>query len=182
MNKKYGLFCLITAGALSASATTVWLEGKGKMDITTGDGLDKINSAAKTVSVVEIPGLSMTAKSAGENQELNALSESFGVADKSNPSDNTSCLEGTEAVELTFDKAVHLSGIDFNHFDKDESFTIQIGETKHVISYNDLSNKITDTYECDLALPAGTTMRLSTEDSAAKIGLDSLEITADSDS
>lgn len=174
--KKYGIFCLIVASTLSASAATVWLENGGKEKITTGDALDKIKAMAVTVPVVEIPGLSITAKTTVATQEINSLSESFGVIDKTNPADDRSCFDGGEAVLLNFDKTVRIIGIDFNRFDKGESFTIQIGEKPHVITYELLSNKSTDLYECDLAVPAGTEIRLSVTEAPSQMGLDALEL------
>lgn len=175
MNTKYGIGCLIVAGAFSAAATTVWLENGGKDRLTTGDGLDKIKNSTVTANVVEIPGLSITARTTTDMLEINALSESFGIINKNNPEDNRDCFDKDESMLLSFNKAVTLSGIDFNRFDKDESFTIQIGAENHVITYKALTNKSSDIFRCDLNVPAKTEIRLSTTGNSI-IGLDALEL------
>lgn len=176
MKTTHALFCLMTAGAFSASAATVLLENGGKEKLTTGDALDKIKNTAVTAKVVEIPGLLITAQTAAETLEVNALSESFGVIDKTNPADDRGRFEGDEMVTLSFDQTVRISGIDFNHFDQDESFTLQIGETTQVITYAALSNKSTDRFACDYTVPAGAAIRLSTGSKDSVIGLDALEM------
>jgi hypothetical protein len=176
MKTKLAVCLLISASALSASAATVWLENGGKEIRTTGDALDKIRNQAVTADVVEIPGLVMTAQTLAETQEINALSQSLWVINTTDPENDRSCFDQGDAIQLSFDQAVRITGIDFNHFDKDEQFTLTIGSEQHLISYEALANKSADTYQCDHLIPEGTAIQLSVTAEGNTIGLDALEI------
>ncbi|MEM1108768.1 MAG: PEP-CTERM sorting domain-containing protein [Planctomycetota bacterium] len=132
-------------------AAEVVLVNGGSGTLTTGDNLDDITNVAATVSVVEIPGLTITASTGASDQTLNSLSTSFGV--DTDGSDDSDRLEGSESFSFIFNQPVTITEIDFIGLDSAAEFVVNVGGTEITINEAALSNT-----SSDLFTPSGSNL------------------------
>lgn len=172
--KRIFAILILTAGALSAGAATVVLTTDGT---STGDSLDGIGTTPTAVSVVEIPGLTLTFSTALEDHTLNANAGDFGVDSLFSGEVNDRFDHG-ETVFMSFDKDVGITKLDFSDFDSGETFNFIIGSVTNAVAHADLSNKTSDYIEnFTWTVSAGETIRLEVDGVGDSLSLDSLDMT-----
>ncbi len=167
--------CLAGLAAMSAKAEMVVLEGVDASTPTTGDLLDEVGEAGATTNVVEIAGLAVTARSGGAGQKINVTSTSLGVTIYG-AGDDTDAFDDGEGMVLSFDKAVRINRIDFNGFESNETFVVEIeGQPGLVIPWTHLGNKSQDYIDTDVLVPAYTEMLFHTQGGSV-VGLDGIDL------
>lgn len=173
--KKQLMAVFISSLAIVARGEMVHLEGINSETLTTGDLLDGTRDSGITTNVVEIPGLEITARSGGSDQELNATADNFGI-NTDGSGDVTDAFEAGEQFLFSFNKTVQINQLDFNRFDEDESITLVVGGEITEIPYQELTNKGSDYLDTNLVVAANTEIEFYTTGSST-IGLDGIDLT-----
>ncbi len=161
---------------MPGNAGTIIFEGSSSA-ITTGELFEDVSNAWTTNQVAEFQGLEIRARTDDANHLLNANLGEFGI-NSDLAEDNTEAFDVGEIMVLSFDKPVRIDLLDFNRFDSNDAFSVEVaGQNDVAIGYDDLDNKSSDfiAFSPGIAIAADTEVRFYA--SAGTIGLDSMDVT-----
>lgn len=175
--KSMFVILILVACTFSARATTVLFETGETTQTTTGDSLDGIGTNWTAVSVVEIPGLTVSMATLLDGHTLNANKGDFGV--KSGLLDEVDDrFDYGETVLMSFSQDIQITKIDFSDFDTGETFNFVIGSITNSIAWADLDNQSSDYMEnLSWDVLAGQIIRLEVAGLGDSLSMDAIDIT-----
>ena len=172
--KKTALMAILGL-ASTVLAQTIILEGVDGSTTTTGDLIDEADEIGLTTNVVEIPGLLISVRSGGANQDVNSLTTSLGI-DSDGSEDDSDMFEDGESMIVSFSKDIEITQFDFNNFSSGEVFNITIDGSGFGISWDDLTSQQSDYLNTNIIVSAGIEIGFSVGSTNSIIGLDGITL------
>lgn len=132
--KNIAMFSMICFLTMSARADVIF-DFYGARDSPSELGLYLDNETGPLdYTVAEIKATIST-----DDGVMNRTNDGFGI-NGSRSGDTTTALDGSDALDIHFDKQITITELDFRNFGEDEIIAVIIGSTTNSLSYNHLDS------------------------------------------
>lgn len=112
----------------------------------------------------------------GVGGDMNRTTSGFGI-DAPGSGDTTYALDTGEALHISFDQAVTITGLDFRNFEDGENINVIIGTTTNTVAWADLTNQSSDfVTNLSWAVSSGTTISFEVVGLADIIAVDAITV------